>query len=88
MLAQIPAVDVFPRREPERRDPDEYGPFTHMLVLVAVSLFALAGTHLEFLGSLGFWGAARALAATGACELLMLLLALGMVRLWDFLRRE
>jgi hypothetical protein len=87
MLAQIPAVDVFPRREPEPRDPDEHGPFAHMLVLVAVSLFALAGTHLEFLAALGFWGAVRALAVTGACEMAMLLLALGMVRLWDSVRR-
>jgi len=88
MLAQIPAVEVFPRREPNRRDPDEHGPFVHMMLFVAVSLFALAGTQYQFLAGLGFWGAVRALAVTGAFELLMLMLGLGVVRLWDAVRRD
>ncbi|HET7463343.1 MAG TPA: hypothetical protein VFJ82_18975 [Longimicrobium sp.] len=88
MLAQIPAVDVFPRRKPQRRDPDERGPFVHMLLFVAVSLVALAATQFEFLAQLGFWRAVSALAATGAFELAMMLLSYGLVRMWDSIRRR
>ncbi|HEX8829621.1 MAG TPA: hypothetical protein VF705_00555 [Longimicrobium sp.] len=82
MHTQIPAVDVFPRPG-NGRNRDEHGPFAHMLALVAVSLFALALTHLDGLITLGFWGSVRALAVTGACELFMLLAAALIVRGWQ-----
>jgi len=53
MLANIPAVEMFPRRQPSPRGSGELGPFAHMLLFVAVSLFALAATQYEFLAGLG-----------------------------------
>jgi hypothetical protein len=88
MLAQIPAVTVFPRRTPSPRGSDEFGPLAHMLLFVVVSLLALAATQYEFLAGLGFWRGASALAATGAVEFTMMLLSHGIVHLWDSVRRR
>lgn len=88
MLAQIPAVSMFPRRQPERRAPDEHSPFGHMLLFVAVSLLALAATQFEFLAGLGFWRALSALGVTGAFELGMMVLSYYVVRTWDSVRRR
>ncbi|HET7230441.1 MAG TPA: hypothetical protein VFJ16_10595 [Longimicrobium sp.] len=87
MHTQIPAVDLFPQPG-SGRNRGEHGPFAHMLALVAVSLFALALTHLDGLITLGFWGSVRALAVTGACELFMLLMAALIVRGWHSARRK